>query len=71
MKNFNRLQILKENYSQNEGELTFREYVELVVESDPYFFNWFFGSESDNIGDFGMGMSKDQEIEYNEFINSL
>lgn len=71
MNNDNRFKILQENYSENEGELTFREYVELTAENDPKFFNWFFGSEASNIGDFGIGMTEIQNMEYKEFVGNL
>lgn len=70
MNNDNRLQILKENYKNHEQDLSFVEWFEMEAENDPKFFNWFFGSEAENIGDFGLGMTNDQQLEYDIFISN-
>lgn len=71
MKHEWRLQTVRENFNQNEGEETLREYTEREAKSDPRFFNWFFGSEATNIDDFGNGMTAEQKEEYREFLELL
>ena len=65
-------QILRENYDEyvnNGGGLTLREYVEREAENDPNFFRWLF--DDGGLGDFDYGLSDEQKAEYNEFIEDL
>jgi hypothetical protein len=70
MKNLNyKIQVLKENYSKNEGDLTFKEYVESEAEADPNFFRWFFDEPLEE--DFNNSLTKEQEKEYQRFLDDL
>lgn len=73
MNNSNRLQVLEENYRDNQnGDTsgqTLKEYVELCAAESPGFFQWFF--PAGDLGDFGTGMSDEQREEYAAFVQSL
>lgn len=64
------LQIMNENLAHLQEPYTLKEYVELEAENDPTFFYWLFPN-SENINDFGAGMTDEQIEEYQEFINSI
>ena len=51
------------------GDLSLREYVELVVQSDPNFFRWLFDAELAN--DFESSLTEEQVTEYNNWLETL
>jgi len=63
----NAIQILNEN----RGEMELKEYVLVSAENDPTFFYFLFGSEADNITDFGGNMTEEQKEAYSDFLNEL
>lgn len=60
-------QILRENFKNVEGGISFAEYVKLESESDPNFFSWFFDESIDDAFD----LSQDQEEEFESFLKRL
>jgi hypothetical protein len=48
-----------------------KEYVLVSAENDPTFFYFLFGSEADNITDFGGNMTEEQKEAYSDFLNEL
>lgn len=62
------IQILEENAA--ECNMNVKEYAEHSAQEDPTFFTWLF-PESEHIENYGLGMSKEEEKEANEFIASL
>lgn len=65
-----KIQILKENYNQqeNKDEISFSEYVNLESQSDPNFFSWLFGS--DCVDDQGHLTTEGEEA-FEEFLAEL
>ena len=59
--------VLSENAAQ--CEMTVKEYAEYSLEEDPTFAAWLLGA--DNVGDYGLGATPEQEAEISEFIKSL
>lgn len=67
MKNVNyKMQVLKEQYAQDESNTSFFEFVKLTSESDPGFFRWLF--DDDDLSDFDEGEHSD---EWDEFLADL
>ena len=60
-------QILEENAAQ--CNMTVKEYAEHSASEDPTFYQFLFPDE--NVGDYGVFMSKEQEQKAAEFIESL
>lgn len=60
-------QILEENAAQCEMDVY--DYTVHSASEDPTFYTFLFPDE--NIGDYGIGMTKEQEKEASEFIESL
>lgn len=70
MKNIdNKLQAVRESFTEVEGGISLREYVENEKESDPGFIRWLLSE--DDLNDFGSNMTEDQEAEYQEFLQKL
>lgn len=65
----NAMEILKENFRLygNDTLTSFEEYVFNNAKNDPSFYNWLF-PEADNIADFGIGMTEEQNMEAAEFF---
>lgn len=67
MKNVNyKMQILQEQYAQDESNTSFSEFVKLSSESDPGFFRWLF--DDDELSDFDEGEHSD---EWEDFLADL
>ena len=67
MKNVNyKIQILQEQYAQDESNVTFSEFVKLTSESDPGFFRWLF--DDDELSDFDEGSHTE---EWEDFLNNI
>jgi len=66
-------QILRENYNQSDAEvqksMEFADWVKNESEQDPGFFSFILKSE--NINDYGSGMSDEEKNAVKYFINSL
>jgi len=66
----NAKQILKEDYNNSDKSLSFGAWVKNEAEIDPTFFNWILKG-AENVDDFGLGMTKEQQEAFEDFINSL
>ena len=64
-----KIQILKENFKNDESGITMKEYVEHCANSDPNFFRWLFDKEFDN--DFSSSLNEEERESYSSFINEL
>ena len=67
MKNVNyKVQVLHEQYAQDEINITFSEFVKLTSESDPGFFRWLF--DDDELSDFDEGSHTE---EWENFLDNI
>lgn len=70
MKNIdNKIATIKENFSQVEGSITIREYVENERSADPGFMRYLLDNE--DISDFGVNMTDKEEGEWQMFLNMI
>lgn len=69
--NGRRLQILQENYNKVPQPITLKEWVQTEADNDPSFFYWFFDHPENLTGDFGTGMTPEQQKEWDRFLSSL
>lgn len=65
----NAIQILDENREM--VGMTISEYHKHCKENDPTYYFWLFGSEADNIGDYGTGMTAEQQKQMERFDESV
>lgn len=59
--------VLRENFKEVVGNISFAEYVKLESESDPGFFGWFFDEQIDDAFD----LTQEQEEEFENFLKRL
>lgn len=62
----NKIRVLRENYKNEESDISFVEYVKLCSESDPGFFRWLF--DDDDLEDFD---ECDHAEEWEQFLAGL
>lgn len=62
---FNKMDELKEQFTDSEQEITFKEFVENKAASDPHFFDWLFDEKHKKESN----LTEKQKLEFTDFLN--